>query len=495
LSVRAVSKSFGPVEVLRGITLDLRPGEIHALVGENGAGKSTLMRIMAGFVPPSSGQLLMDGTQLVLSGGADGERHGIVLLHQELNLVEDITVEESIFLGREWRRGWMLDKRRMRDHTARLLTALRCEIVPNAPIRSLTVSQRQMVEIAKATDHRARVLILDEPTSALTSAETSILFELLKRLKEDDVSIVFISHKLDEVLATADLVTVLRDGNLIATRPAAELDHDAIAQLMVGRSLARLYPEKRVAGPDAHCVMQVQNIVVPGHVAGASFELRSGEILGFAGLVGAGRTELMEAVVGLRARTAGRVTIGGKDLVVSSIKAAAAAGIAYLTEDRRGKGLLLRMPARPNLTLATLSRFTRGSFIRVSDEEAALDRAIAAYELRIPDRQMPVISLSGGNQQKLLFAKTLQAEPGIVIIDEPTRGVDIGTKQQIYAVIAGLARAGKGVIVVSSELPELIGLCHRIVVMWQGSITGVLEGAEIREDQIMRYATGLKRAA
>ncbi len=482
LSVRGVSKSFGPVEVLHDVSLDLRAGEVHALVGENGAGKSTLTKIMSGYHPPSAGQVLLDGQPVALASGVDGERHGIVLLHQEFNLAEDLTIEESIFLGREWRRGPFLDKRRMRAHAAKLLADLHCRIPPTARIRSLSVSQKQMVEIAKATDHRARVLMMDEPTSVLTQDETDILFGLVAQLKRNGVALVFISHKLDEVKRIADRITVLRDGHLVATRPAAELGQDEIAQLMVGRPLHDLYPPKQPPAADAELLLTVHALGVPGRVFDAGFALRRGEILGFAGLIGAGRTELMEAIAGLRRREGGSVAAGAHRL-------------AYLTEDRKAKGLLLQFPSRPNLTLSTLASFTRGPFISVPAEDAALDKAIKAFDLRIGSRDMQVGALSGGNQQKLLFAKVMETQPDIVIVDEPTRGVDIGTKQQIYHFIARLAAAGKGVIVVSSEMPELIGLCHRVLVMREGRIAGELAGESLNEEEIVRYATGLKGAA
>jgi ribose transport system ATP-binding protein len=495
LAVRDVSKSFGPVEVLHSVTLDLLPGEVHALVGENGAGKSTLMKIMCGMHQPSAGALLLDGTPIHLASSVDGERHGIVLLHQELNLAEDLTVEENIFLGRELKRGWLLDKARMRAHAAKLLAGVHADVSPTAVIRALPVSLRQMVEIAKATDHDARVLILDEPTSALTEAETAILFDLLRKLKARGVAIVFISHKLGEVKEIADRITVLRDGALITTRLAAGLSEDDIAQLMVGRPLANLYPEKYPPRADAEVMLEVAGVTALPRVVSAGFTLRRGEILGFGGLIGAGRTELMEAVVGLRPRAAGTVRMRGRVLPAGRPRAAAASGIAYLTEDRRGKGLLLQLAPRPNLTLATLGQFLHGPFIRTAAEDAALDRATATFELKISDRANPVFSLSGGNQQKLLFAKVLQADPQVVIVDEPTRGVDVGTKQHIYRFIADLAAAGKGVIVVSSEMPELIGVSHRVVVMRAGRVAGVLEGDAIGEEEIVRHATGLKGAA
>jgi ribose transport system ATP-binding protein len=495
LAVRGINRSFGPVQVLHQVSFDLLPGEVHAVVGENGAGKSTLMRILSGYLTPDGGEILLAGDPVSLTSGPDGERHGIVLMHQELSLAEDLTVEESIFLGREVIRGWLLDRRRMRVHTAKLLASLHSDVLPTARIRALSVSQKQMVEIAKATDRSARVLCLDEPTSALTLAETAVLFSLLRRLKAAGVAIGFVSHKLGEVKAIADRITVLRDGRLVATRAAAELTEEAIAELMVGRPLHDLYPVKHFPSEEAERLLDVNGLTVLGRVFAASFALRRGEILGFGGLVGSGRTDLMEAIVGLQRRDAGKVVVLGKELRADSPKAAAAAGIAYLTEDRKRKGLILRLAPRPNLTLSTLRRFMRGPFIDVAAEDAALDRAVDRFDVRITERDLPVAALSGGNQQKLLFAKVLEAEPEVVIVDEPTRGVDIGTKQHIYRFIAGLAERGKGVIVVSSEMPELIGICHRVVVMRYGRVAGTLTGHEITESEIVRYATGLKGAA
>jgi len=491
LVAEGVVKSFGPVEVLHGVEFDIRPGEVHALVGENGAGKSTLMKILAGYQPPTAGTIRVDGQPVSLSGSGPAEELGIVLIHQEFNLAEHLTVEENISLGREIRRGLFLDKAAMRRRARAALAELNCPLDPDTRIRDLSVSERQMVEIAKAVSRDVRVLIMDEPTAVLTGAETEVLFRLIRRLTAQGVGIVYISHKLDEVKAISDRVTVLRDGRHIATRPAADLSQDDIAQLMVGRPMTDMFPAKEPPPADAPVVLEVEGLTVPGWVRGASFQLRRGEILGFAGLVGAGRTELMEGLMGLRRPTAGTIRRDGRPVRIHNVADAAKAGIAYLTEDRKGKGLLVGKGLRPNLTLLALERYGR-VFIDEKKEAMALNRAVEEFEIRVKSADALVGSLSGGNQQKLLLAKTMQIAPQILIVDEPTRGIDIGTKRQIYLFLHDLARRGASIVVISSEMPEIIGLSHRVVVMRSGIVTGTLAGDAINEPEIVRYATGLK---
>ena len=492
LAAEGVCRSFGPVQVLFDVDLALEVGEVHALVGENGAGKSTLMKILSGYLQPSSGRILLDGEAVAIPDSEVGERLGVVMIHQEFNLAEHLTVEENIFLGRELRRGWFLDRRAMRERSRAVLGELESRVDPGERVASLTVSDKQLVEIAKAISREARVLIMDEPTAALTGAETAVLFRLIRRLKAQGVAIVYTSHKLDEVEEIADRVTVLRDGHRVATEPASALTQDDMARLMVGRELADMYPPKAPPPEGAEVVLRVEHLSVPGRVEDASFELRRGEILGFAGLIGAGRTELMEAVVGLRPVSRGTIHRHGRPVAIRSPKDAAAAGIAYLTEDRKGRGLLLNMRLRPNVTLLALDRFTGRLLIDERAEDRALDRAIEGFDIRAARRDAIAGTLSGGNQQKLLLAKTMEVEPEVVVIDEPTRGIDIGTKQQIYRFIHDLAASGKSCIVVSSEMQEVIGLCHRVLVMHAGRIVGELTGDAIEEHEIVRYATGLK---
>lgn len=491
LAASRVSKSFGEVPVLFSVDFDIRAGEVHALIGENGAGKSTLIKILSGLEQPTSGAILLDGQPVKLPPNGEAEGLGIVVIHQELNLAEHLTVAESIFLGREWTRFGFLRRTDMQAEAQRILDSLHVGIDPNARINTLSVADKQMVEIAKAISRDARVLIMDEPTAVLTPAETEYFFAQVQRLKAKGVAIVFISHKLDEVMALADRITVLRDGQLIATVDTGELTPDSIAEMMVGRELSNLYPPKNEPDVDAPVVLRVENLSAPG-VRNVSFTLRKGEILGFAGLIGSGRTAVMETIVGLQKRTDGRVEVNGVPVEFPTIAEAIRAGLVYMTKDRKGKGLLLNIGLQPNLTLLTLYRHMRGGFLVESSEVEAMERATRRFDIRARDASVRVGQLSGGNQQKLMLGKAMESEPEIVIIDEPTRGIDVGTKQQIYHIIAALAKEGKSIIVVSSEMQEVIGMSHRVVVMREGRKTGTLEGAEITEGEIMRYAAGLK---
>ncbi|KEO58445.1 sugar ABC transporter ATP-binding protein [Thalassospira permensis] len=489
LSGRKICKSFGPAQVLFDVSIDLHAGEVHALLGENGAGKSTLVKILSGYHEPTEGGLVLDGAEVSFADSEAGEGHGVILIHQELNLAEQLSVEENIFLGREIKRGWFLDKTAMRAEAKRLLEQLQCDVDPRTRIRDLSVSDRQMVEIAKALSKKADILILDEPTAVLTGREVEILFDQIRRLREQGVAILYISHKLDEIKAIADRVTVLRDGRHIVTEPVVGLSKDDMARLMVGRDIKQMFPH-RVSDTSAPIVLSVRDLSVPVQVRDASFDLHKGEVLGFAGIVGAGRTALMEAIIGLRERSSGTIERDGKPVRITSLQDAKNSGIAYLTKDRKGSGLLLNMDMRPNLTLLALEKFGNVIVDRKA-EEAALEKAIEAFDIRAADRKAKVGDFSGGNQQKLLLAKVMETDPDIVIIDEPTRGIDIGTKSQIYHFIGDLTDRGKSVILLSSEMPEMLGLSDRIAVMAAGRITGILEGNDRNEHEIMRHATGI----
>jgi len=487
LALERVSRSFGPVEVLHEVDLALHAGEVTAVVGENGAGKSTAMKILAGFLAPTKGRVLLDGQPVQFDSARAAEDAGVAMIHQEFNLAEHLTVAENVFLGRERRRGWWLDQRAMRAETTALMERLETRVDPDARLDTLAVSAKQMVEIAKALKREARVLIMDEPTAVLTAREAEVLFRQIERLRADGVAVLFVSHKLDEVRRIADRVTVLRDGAVVASGPVSEFDEARLAREMVGRDLSRLFPE-HAAPAGAETVLEVEGLTGPG-VRDLSFALRRGEVLAFAGLVGAGRTEAMEALVGLRPAT-GTIRIGGRPVRIRRFRDALEAGLGYLTEDRKGKGLLLRHDLRSNLTLLALPRFVRRLIDRRA-EEAALERAMADFDIRAPHRDMPAGHLSGGNQQKLLIAKTMLAEPAIVIADEPTRGVDIGVKTEIYAFLRRLAEEGRSVIMISSEMGEVVGLADRVVVMRAGRKTGELAGEAITEDAIIRLAMGL----
>ncbi len=490
LALEGIRKSFGPTEILHGVDFALYPGEVHALIGENGAGKSTIMKILGGYLAPTSGAVLLEGRPAPYASGAEAEALGVVVIHQEFNLAADLTVAQNIWLGREMG-GFFIDHKAMRVATQALLDQLECRVSPDARIRDLPVSDRQMVEIAKALSRKARVLIMDEPSAVLTHTEVQVLFRQIDRLRAQGVALLYTSHRLEEVAHLADRITVLRDGAVVRQAGRGELSEDAMATAMVGRDLADIFPPRR--SDFGESVLEVTDFAVPPLVQGVSFALRRGEVLGISGLVGSGRTELAEGLVGLRPHH-GRITRNGAAITLRNLSDAARHGLAYLTEDRKERGLLLAKTLRENLTLSTLERF--GSpLIRRAEEEAALDQAIADFDIRAPRRDMAVGNLSGGNQQKLLLAKTMLPAPEVVIIDEPTRGIDIGTKSQIYHFIDRLAREGLSVIVISSDMPEILGLSDRVMVMRQGRMAGVLEGSEISETAVVRLVMGTTEKA
>ena len=490
LALRDVSKSFGPIEVLHGVDLDLRAGEVLALIGENGAGKSTTMKILAGYQPATSGRILLDGEEVTFGSLHDGETAGIVMIHQEFNLAEQLTVEQNIFLGRELRRGWLLDKARMRRLTREYLDRVDCDVHPDTLVSQLSNSDKQMVEIAKALSRDARVLVMDEPTAVLTQTETQVLFDQVRAMKAAGTAILFTSHKLGEVAEIADRVTVLRDGSVVHDSPVHETTEDAMATAMVGRDVSDLYPDKPNDDRRRDVMMRVEGLTVPGHASDISFELHQGEILGIAGLIGSGRTEAMEGLCGLRPAEADRIEIEGETVTIDRPGDALDRGLCYLTEDRKLRGLLLEKGLRENLTLQALHKFG-GALIDTAAEERALDEAIETFRIRAGQRSVRVGNLSGGNQQKLLLAKVMQSDPKILIVDEPTRGIDIGTKQQIYTFLRDLADKGHGIVVISSEMQEVIGLADRVMVMRSGRIAGILTGEEINEDAIVRHAMGV----
>ncbi|AXC49583.1 sugar ABC transporter ATP-binding protein [Paracoccus suum] len=493
LALTGVRRSFGPVEVLHGVDLPLLPGEVHALIGENGAGKSTAMRILAGYLPPSAGEVRLAGAPVAFSGAPQAEAAGIVMIHQEFNLAPDLSIAANIYLGREIG-GWRLDHQAMRDGAARLLADLGTPLDPRTRIQDLTVPQRQMVEIAKAVSRAPKVLIMDEPSAVLTHREVGTLYDLIDRLRGQGVAILYCSHRLDEVERLADRITVLRDGTVVRSALRGELTPDAMANAMVGRELEDMFPPRPAAPTAPEIALSVRDLSVPPLVSGASFDLHRGEMLGIAGLVGAGRTELAEALAGLRPAQ-GVISRGnGRAIPLGDPAAATRARIAYLTEDRKEAGLLLGKSLRVNLTLAALHRFGRVLIDRPA-EDAALARAIRDFDIRAADPTMTAGNLSGGNQQKLLLAKMLLNEPEVIIVDEPTRGIDVGTKRQIYSFLRGLTAAGRSVIVISSELPEVMGLADRILVMRQGRIAGEVPGAGASEAAIVRLMMGVEGAA
>ncbi len=491
LSAKGLCKDFGPVRVLDDINLEFAAGEIHAVVGENGAGKSTLVKILAGALEPTAGTVLFKGTSAPTGNLRAMEHLGVRFIHQELNLAEDLSVQENLFLGQELRRGIFLDERAMRRKGSEVLAQVGARVNLDVRVGRLRISEKQMVEIAKAISRQATAIIFDEPTAVLTLTETDRLFELIESFARTGVAIIYISHRLEEVKRLAHRITILRDGRQIATRRAGEISPDEIARLMVGRSLQDLFPPKRIANHEP-VRLEVRGLTVPEYASDCSFVAKRGEIVGFSGLVGAGRTELFEGIVGLRGVKAGQILRDGQPVEITDYPAAIRELRAvYLPEDRKGKGLIVSFDARTNFSLLSLQKFGNW-FVNERRESAAFQEAVQQFQIKIPDRSMPANRLSGGNQQKVVLAKISAIDPEILILDEPTRGIDIGTKAQIYHWIADLAARGLTCIVISSELLEIVGLCHRVIVMRTSRIVANLEGNLINEDEIMLYATGVK---
>jgi ribose transport system ATP-binding protein len=487
LHAEGLSKDYGPVTVLSNVTMDVFPGEIHAIIGENGAGKSTFMRLLSGYAEPTSGTIEIAGRNVRFSKPEHAQNAGIVLVHQEILLADGLTVAENLFLGRELMCNGMVDDRTMRRLAAEKLSQLGCHVKPNRLVRDISLADRQLVQIARALLDDYKLVIFDEPTAVLTGDEVERLLAIILQLKRHGAAVLYISHRLDEVQRLADKVSVLRDGKLVGTYPGSNLSQMDMARLMVGRDLAALYPQKRNGAAGAPS-LEVQDLVVPGYARDVSFTARKGEILGFAGMIGAGRTEVFEGIMGLRAAH-GTVTLDGQTIDIRSPRAALDAGIGYLTEDRKGKGLLLQERLAPNLTLSALARFHPSLVMRRAREQAALVDAVDTYDIRLKTLGVRAGQLSGGNQQKLLLAKVLLTNPSVVVIDEPTRGIDIANKAQIYAFIHRLVGEGRTCIVVSSEMQELIGLCDRILVMREGRITGEASGDRMTEHDIALLAT------
>ncbi len=487
----SIDKHFPGVHALKRAQFDLQPGEVHALMGENGAGKSTMMKVLSGIYTPDAGTVEVEGKAVTISGPRAAQALGIGIIHQELALMPDLTVAQNIFIGREPRgRFGMLDEARLNADASALFAEMRVPMDPGAEVRGLTIARQQMVEIAKALSFRSRILIMDEPTAALNDAETAELFAIIRRLRETGVGVVYISHKMDEIKRISDRVTVMRDGAYIGTVQAADTPIETIISMMVGRDLDQMH----VDIPDlsaAPVALEVRGLTRGRMVRDVSFALKRGEILGFAGLMGAGRTEVARVIFGADAREAGDILVHGKPARIRTPQDAVAAGICYLSEDRKHFGLALGLDVRANVGMASLPRFS-DRFGRVDD--AALGRVareyIASLAIRTPSERQEVRLLSGGNQQKVVIAKWLLRNCDILIFDEPTRGIDVGAKAEIYRLLQTLAAEGKAIIVISSELPEVLRLSHRIAVMCEGRLTGFLPGGPATtQAEIMRLAT------
>ena len=491
VTMTAIDKHFPGVHALRAAQFDLRAGEVHALMGENGAGKSTMMKVLSGIYAPDGGTVRVNGAEVRINGPRAAQALGIGIIHQELALMPDLTVAQNIFIGREPRNRWgVLDEARLNAAAAALFSEMRVAMDPSAEVRGLTIARQQMVEIAKALSFQSRILIMDEPTAALNEAETNELFAIIRRLRADGVGIVYISHKMDEIMRISDRVTVMRDGAYVGTVQSEGTPIETIISMMVGRELDQVHAEI----PDltgAEVALEVRGLTRGRMVRDVSFALKKGEILGFAGLMGAGRTEVARTIFGADPREAGEISVHGRPVQIASPRDAVNAGICYLSEDRKHFGLALGLDLRANVGMASLSRFS-DRFGRVDD--AALGKVaqdyIASLAIRTPSDRQEVRLLSGGNQQKVVIAKWLLRNCDILIFDEPTRGIDVGAKAEIYRLLQSLAASGKAIIVISSELPEVLRLSHRIAVMCEGRLTGFLPGGpETTQEQIMRLAT------
>ena len=495
LEMRGVCKSFPGVKALDHAQLQLRPGTVHALMGENGAGKSTLMKCMFGIYKMDEGEILFEGQKVSIADPMEALKMGIAMVHQELQPIPARTVGENIFLGRYPMKkalGFIpiVDHKKMYEDTAALLKKVRMDFDPQQMLGELSVSQMQSVEIAKAVSANCKVLILDEPTSSLTQNEVEALFRIVEDLKRDGVAIVYISHKMDEILRISDEVTIMRDGQYIGTWPAREMTTDLIITKMVGRELTNLFPER-----DNHpgeVVFQVEDFtsINPKSFRNVSFELRKGEILGVGGLVGAQRTELMEGLFGIRSHTTGRITYKGRELKISRPKNAIDQGVAMLTEDRRATGILGVLSVADNISIASLRQYLDfGVCINSRKVEQLVRDNVRKMNIKTPSSRTLIKSLSGGNQQKVLIGRWLANNPDVLILDEPTRGIDVGAKYEIYCIIADLAKQGKSIIMISSEMSELIGMSDRVMVMCDGRVTGFIDGKDATQENIMELAT------
>lgn len=494
LRMRDIRKTFPGVVALDGVQLDVRSGTVHSLMGENGAGKSTLMKCLIGMYTPDAGTVELAGDVVSFKDTKDGLEHGISMIHQELSPVPEMMVAENIWLGREQRgRFGLLDPKLIIRKTQELFDEWDMKIDPRAKMKDLTVARQQMVEIAKAISYDAKIIIMDEPTSAIPEREVDHLHRMIKRLTDFGVAIVYITHKMDEVFKISDDVTVFRDGKHVVSLPAKELDRDKLIQLMVGRELTSLFP--KLEAEIGEVLLSVRHLNRGKLVRDVSFEVRRGEILGFAGLMGAGRTEVLESIFGIAPAESGEIFVEGRQLRIREPREAIAAGIGMLTEDRKLNGIMGVLSVRDNITIAALPKYSPKGFLRMAEIKKDSEAQRQALRIKTPTLEQLIRNLSGGNQQKALIARWLLTVPEILMIDEPTRGIDVGAKSEIHRLMSQLAQQGKAIIMVSSELPEILGMSDRVIVMHEGRISGELSRAEANQESIMQLATGGTAAA
>lgn len=490
LEMTGITKHFSGVVALQDVSFNLKSGEVHSIMGENGAGKSTLMKVLSGVYTADNGTIRIDGKEVAIGSPAKAIELGIGMVHQELSNVQEMTVAENIFLGKEPVRLGVVDFNKMNSEAEKLLKPLDFAYKPTTKISSLSVSNSQLVEIAKVLSQNAKIIVFDEPTSSITEDETERLFSIIRELKESGVGIIYISHKMDEIFKISDRITVLRDGHFIDSRPAKDYTENSLIEQMVGRTLDSIYPKEEVEFGEV--VLEARNLTDGDEFADVSFKLRKGEILGFAGLIGAGRTEVMEAVFGTRKLVGGDVYIEGQKTVLKSPEQAIKHGIVYISEDRKQKGIIPVGSVSGNLTISALDKISKRGVLNAAEERQQVSDYIDKLSIKVSSQKQQIRNLSGGNQQKVLIARGMLTEPKVLILDEPTRGVDVGAKAEIHALISKLAKQGMGIIMISSEMPEIIGMSDRIIVMHEGQIVGELERQCFNQERIMNYASGLK---
>ncbi|SMB93469.1 ribose transport system ATP-binding protein [Thermanaeromonas toyohensis ToBE] len=494
LKVEDVSKSFPGVRALEKVSLVVERGEIHALVGENGAGKSTLIKILSGIYQPDEGRIWLEGKEIALKDPRQAQNLGIVTIHQEFNLVPHLTVAENIFLGHEQTRTFLgfIHWQELRSRATTLLDQLGVKINPTRLVQHLSVAEQQMVEIAKALSLQARILIMDEPTATLTGEESTKLFNIIRAIKEKGVSIIYVSHRLEEIFAICDRITILRDGKWIATRDIKDVTPEEVIKLMVGRDIKERFPRRLAPKFSGQVALEVKGLNRKGKLHDINLRVRYGEILGIAGLVGAGRTELARAIMGLYPKDSGEIFLDGRKVNISFPWEAIRLGLAYVPEDRKGQGLLLNSSIKENISLTQLDHISRWGFIDRKAEIKACEEAMVKFRIKGRDCRQKVKNLSGGNQQKVVLAKWLASRPKVLILDEPTRGIDVGAKAEIYELIQALAAEGVAIIMISSDLPEILGMSDRIIVVHEGRVVGEFLRGEVTEEKIMGCAVGGK---
>ena len=487
--MRGIVKEFSGVRVLDGVSFRLSRGSVHALMGENGAGKSTLMKILCGIYPATEGEIFMDGKTAEIHSPIDAKRLGIAMIHQELSAFHELTVAANMFMNREYKRFGLLDEARMNRAAAEILADLNINIDPRVKMRSLSVAEMQLVEIAKAVSTDAEIIIMDEPTSALTEAEVANLYDTVRDLKSRGKAIVYISHKIEEIFAIADEITVLRDGEFVSHDKIAAFDHDKLISLMVGRTLDQQFHKTK--HDFGKVLLRVENLSRSGEFKDVSFEVHAGEVLGFAGLIGAGRTEVVETVFGLQRADGGEIYVEGERVSIRSPGDAIRYGLALVSEDRKNVGLNLVGSVKENITMANLEKYCKFGVISSGSEKRACDELIEMLSVKTHSRDTLVNALSGGNQQKVILARWMSTRPKILILDEPTKGIDVGAKAEIYRLIDEFAAEGGCVIMVSSEMPEILGMSDRIAVMHEGDLVAVFDRGEATQEKLLTAAAGL----